>query len=186
MAKKKKTDIFDIMVLTPEEASKMLLEEAKKETPDLQVIEDLLVHTLADVNIKDEWGGTALMYASTSKNIKCVELLLKHPKIDVNLQDNDGHTALWHTVEEIEGMSSIVKLLLEAGANPDIKHNDENIDNIYSTRDLILYICYRYELFSNDDYIWEYDGDGDGDEDFQEYDYDEICEIRDLIEKYSN
>jgi len=168
MAKKKKTDIFDIMVLTPEEASKMLLEEAKKETPDLQVIEDLLVHTLADVNIKDEWGWTALMNAAASKNVKCVELLLNRPGIDVNVQDKDGWTALVGAIEMLDYVS--VKLLLEAGANPNLQDHEGNSIAFQSL----------YEMIGEYEYANEFDDDTD----YDRHDYATMKKIKDLLEEY--
>ena len=89
----KKLEIYEYMVLTPEEATKMFWEESLKEKPDLQFIEDILAYSPIDVNVQNEWGWTALMLAADEGNEKCVELLLKHPGIVVNLQDEDGDTA---------------------------------------------------------------------------------------------
>ena len=93
MQTEKKTDIFDIMASTPEEATKMLREEFWKQTPDFQVIEDILAYSHIDVNLQDRNGRTALMVAAYRRNEKCVELLLNHPGIDVTLKNHKGFTA---------------------------------------------------------------------------------------------
>jgi ankyrin repeat protein len=89
----KKLEIYEYMVLTPEEATELFWEELEKDNPDLQVIEDILAYSPIDVNMQDRYGWTALIEAMYRRNEKCVELLLNHPGIDVNLQDEDGDTA---------------------------------------------------------------------------------------------
>ena len=89
-----KPDIFEILTSTPEEVHKMLIEELKKDEPDLELIDDILTYTLVDVNAQDERGGAALMYAASEGKEKLLELLLSHPGIDVNLQDQEHWTAL--------------------------------------------------------------------------------------------
>jgi ankyrin repeat protein len=94
MQTENKLEIYELLVLTPEEASELLFEELKKKRPDLELIEDILTYTLVDVNLQDKWGWTALMLATIMGKEKFIELLLNHPGIDVNLQDYDGWTAL--------------------------------------------------------------------------------------------
>jgi serine/threonine-protein phosphatase 6 regulatory ankyrin repeat subunit B len=110
MQTEKKTDIFDIMASTPEEATKLFWVEFWKQTPDLQVIEDILAYSHIDVNLQDELGWSALMVASDRGNEKCVELLLKHPMIDVNLQRKGGYMALMYAVSW--GNEKVIELLL--------------------------------------------------------------------------
>ncbi|EAU89993.2 ankyrin containing protein [Coprinopsis cinerea okayama7 len=50
----------------------------------------------AQVNLRDNLGGTALMRAASSGRLEAVQRLLDDPEIDVNLQDHDGRTALMH------------------------------------------------------------------------------------------
>jgi ankyrin repeat protein len=73
---------------------------------------------------------TPLMLAVLAESSKSVELLLKH-KAKVDLRDADGHTAIWQVSEEIHRQNSrrkvelekIRRLLLQAGANPNIRDN---------------------------------------------------------------
>lgn len=49
---------------------------------------------LAEINIKDNEGKTALMYAAKDKdNLEKVKLLIEFGA-DINTKDNDGNTAL--------------------------------------------------------------------------------------------
>ncbi len=89
-----KLNVYELLVLTPEEASEFLLEELENRYPDLQFIEDILAYSPVDVNVQDDEGRTALMFAARWGNEKPVELLLKHPGIKVNMQDEGGWTAL--------------------------------------------------------------------------------------------
>jgi len=170
MAKKKKTDIipYELMLLTQEEATKLLLEEAKKETPDLQVVEDILAYSPIDVNIKDEWNDTPLMIVAGSKNVKCLKLLLKHPKIDVNVQD-DGTTALVSAIGSLDYVS--VKLLLEAGANPDIKDRWGG--------------SVAFDCLSGMMQEYEYADEFEDDTDYDHHDYATMEKIKKLLNRYS-
>ena len=93
MQTKTKPDIFEIMVLTPEEATKMLWEELEKDNPDLELIKDILAYSPVDVKVRDYWDLTALIVAAKDGKEKCVELLLNHPGIDVNVQNKYGERA---------------------------------------------------------------------------------------------
>ncbi|MEM7594691.1 MAG: ankyrin repeat domain-containing protein [Cyanobacteria bacterium P01_A01_bin.83] len=49
---------------------------------------------MAEINIKDNEGKTALMYAAKDKdNLEKVKLLIEFGA-DINTKDNDGNTAL--------------------------------------------------------------------------------------------
>jgi ankyrin repeat protein/ppGpp synthetase/RelA/SpoT-type nucleotidyltranferase len=60
---------------------------------DLQSVKRLLKDGV-DVNAKDDYGWTALHYASQNGHDKVVEQLLVKDGVDVNATDNDGLTAL--------------------------------------------------------------------------------------------
>ncbi len=80
-----------------------------------------------DINLKDEYGNTALIYAckysNTISNIETLKLLLEHGA-DVNLQDRDGDTPLIYACRYSNTTSNIetLKLLLEHGADPNIQN----------------------------------------------------------------
>lgn len=74
-----------------------------------------LINAGADVNAKDAWGMTALMYAAQSDYAEPdrVKLLLDHGA-DINARDNKGETAL--RIARRKGDTAVVKLLLAVGA----------------------------------------------------------------------
>jgi ankyrin repeat protein len=121
-----KLNIYELLLLEPEEANKMLLKESREVNPDIQVIEDILAYTLVDVNARNEDGWTALMWAAHMGNEKVVELLLNHPGIDVNLQNESGWTALMYGA--FWGKEKSVELLLNhPGIDDNLRRNDGQI-----------------------------------------------------------
>ena len=56
-------------------------------------VELLLQRKDIDVNIPDESGCTALMYACICRYSEIIKLLLKKRGIDVNIKTHDGYTA---------------------------------------------------------------------------------------------
>ena len=85
-----------------------------------QVVE-LLLSKDPDINIENNNGWTALMYASRYGHHQVVELLLsKDP--DINIQDNDGWTALMDA--SCYGHHQVVELLLSKDPDINIQDND--------------------------------------------------------------
>lgn len=74
---------------------------------------DMLVMLIrvADVNLKDSRGFTALIYAAKNGRIACAKLLLNEEDTDVNAQCELGYTALHYACEI--GSVGTVKCLLE-------------------------------------------------------------------------
>ena len=72
----------------------------------------------ADVNSRDEYGSTALSWASYRGNKDLVTLLLAQPGIKVDQTSVDGNTALMAAAEN--GHAEIAEMLLMAGANVSI------------------------------------------------------------------
>jgi ankyrin repeat protein len=77
-----------------------------------------LIESGLDINHKDKNGETALIKAVTYRRAEMVELLLSRGA-DIDAQNNDGFVALHHT-----SSLTIMNILLEAGANPDVQTND--------------------------------------------------------------
>ena len=67
----------------------------------------------ADVNVRNRWGETALLWASYVGHTEVVELLIEKGA-DINVLDNNGYTALMWASKK--GHTEVVKLLKEAGA----------------------------------------------------------------------
>lgn len=76
---------------------------------------------------RNRYGGNALIPACERGHVETVRLLLSRSKIDVNHVNNLGWTALLEAVILGDGGPrhiEIVKLLLAAGADPNIADND--------------------------------------------------------------
>jgi len=76
---------------------------------------------------RNRYGGNALIPACERGHVETVRLLLSRSKIDVNHVNNLGWTALLEAVILSDGGPrhiEIVRLLLAAGADPNIADND--------------------------------------------------------------
>lgn len=87
-----------------------------------------------NLNIKDSYDQTPLMYAASQNNAEAVQILI-NSGADPNLQSDDAWTALMYAARD---NPEVIKTLLTNGANPDIVNNDgqtaldiakENFDN---------------------------------------------------------
>lgn len=74
----------------------------------------LLLEHGANANAKDQFGQTALMYATWTVNTSAADLLLEHGA-DPNLTFSAGHTVLMNAV--IDRNTELIRLLLAHGAN---------------------------------------------------------------------
>ena len=92
---------YDLITMPEYQAGELLFDEIAKSSPDLQFINDLLEYSKVFVNWQDDWGVTALMWASWKGHTEIARMLLEKPEIDVNLQDEDGYTALMWASEEV-------------------------------------------------------------------------------------
>ncbi|MEI0518875.1 ankyrin repeat domain-containing protein [Brachyspira murdochii] len=87
-----------------------LLEASKNN--DLETLK-ALIENGADVNVKDDYNKTALMYASEKGHLEIVKYLLDKGA-DINAKDNYGKTALMYASEK--GHSEVAKFLKSKGA----------------------------------------------------------------------
>ena len=101
--------IYDIIIMTPEIAGKVLFDECMKESPDMELIKNILELSPVDVNLQNSGGDTALMRASWYGYPQIVKLLLERPETDVNLQNKSGWTALMKA--SWKGRTGIVNLI---------------------------------------------------------------------------
>ncbi|ORU95042.1 MAG: hypothetical protein A6F71_10360 [Cycloclasticus sp. symbiont of Poecilosclerida sp. M] len=81
----------------------------------------MLLNAGADVNARDMYNVTVLIYAVSRRTADMVKMVLdKKPKVDS--QDKYGWTALIHAF--LRGNIDIVQLLMEAGADVNIKKSN--------------------------------------------------------------
>jgi len=83
----------------------------------------------ADVNTRNAWGWTPLMFAVDYGHAETCKLLIQNGA-DVNARNNAGWTILIYAVikqEQNQEYAGICKFLLSAGANPFLKTNDGRI-----------------------------------------------------------
>ena len=116
---------IDFNSLTPEQATVMLLrgwdDGTIKNSDNLQHLLDLG----ADINVTDENGVNPLMKAANkTDDVKCLQLLLQ-AGIPITARDNSGRTALIAALagNKVEN----VRLLVDAGANVNIKLSENNL-----------------------------------------------------------
>lgn len=94
-----------------------LMTAVRDEQPDMNRVQSL-IQDGADINRRDSDGWTALMHANSVEAIK----FLINNRADINAVDDRGRTALIINAEG--GESALCKYLVELGADPDIKDND--------------------------------------------------------------
>ena len=85
---------------------------------DITSVRELL--SKVDVNVKNEYGATGLMYA-VGKGYDDIAEVLLNAGADPNLKDGDGWTSLM--LAAFSNRFSIVDLLIKRNADPTIKSN---------------------------------------------------------------
>ncbi len=95
-----------------------LVEATRRGYSDIAMI---LIDAGADVNSKDAYGVTAMMYAAICGSVEVLERLIEEGA-DVNSQDVDGRTVLIETLTtENDIPVSAIQSLIKAGADPNIR-----------------------------------------------------------------
>ncbi|NBV28175.1 hypothetical protein EBS02_04035 [bacterium] len=97
-----------------------------------------LLSVKADPDIQDHDGHTALHYAVDSQKNEYILKLLLECRADPDRANQCGRTALHAAVEKQH--SSLVKLLLQYGANPNLKDDQGHtvIDDLPALKDLVV------------------------------------------------
>nr|WP_045466374.1 ankyrin repeat domain-containing protein [Vibrio hyugaensis] len=90
------------------------------DTPPESIL--FLIEQGLDVNAVDSYGYTPLIYAVRQQNLPAIKLLLENrAKKLINHRPEDGATPLKMVFDRKPYSAEIVKILLEAGADPDAK-----------------------------------------------------------------
>lgn len=103
----------------------------KKNQAEVIPLINELIKNGTNVNLKDNEGKTALMYAASSGFIEAAKLLLEN-KVEIDAQDNWGKTAFSHLFKTFMYTTpeffktEMVKILIEYGANMEIPDSNGN------------------------------------------------------------
>jgi ankyrin repeat protein len=87
---------------------------------DSEIVAELLKHG-SNVNVQDKNGETPLHFAAREYRPEAAELLIKAGAA-VSAQDIHGNTPLWRAVFESRGRGKMIKLLLSAGSDKNLKN----------------------------------------------------------------
>ena len=95
---------------------------------------------IEDINDMGVCGHTLLYTAVDLEYTEFVEYILSLPDVDVDLGDDREFTPLHRAAED--GNKEIVKMLMEAGANPELKNEDDDTPEMIAydieTREILM------------------------------------------------
>ncbi|MBV8327446.1 ankyrin repeat domain-containing protein [Chryseobacterium sp.] len=105
-----------------EEYGRNLLQEAIVD--ESFEIFDYLLTCGIDVNHSDKNGQTPLHFSVVYNNYEITKKLLSIKIIEINKKDKYGNNPLWTAVFNSKGYYEIVKLMMQHGADPASKNNN--------------------------------------------------------------
>lgn len=109
-----------------------------------------LIPRVSNINYKDEWGNTALMFASFKGQIEIVKLLVDSGA-DINIQNNEGNTALY--LASKYNHYEVVQYLIEMGANGNVPNifgvTAYKISKVKGNQDIIELLSKQQTSFDN-------------------------------------
>ena len=104
---------------------------------DIGTVRKLLAED-ADVNDRDSFNNTALLYAAKHGKFECVRLLIEHGA-DTNIANENGYTPL--ICAAIIGAENVVGDLLKAGADVQCRLKDDKSQDNSTALSLARYRC---------------------------------------------
>ncbi len=123
--------IDELEILTPDELGKFLLDEVRKDPMDVQFIQDLITCG-CHIDIRDEFGFTALHIAAYCGDIELVQFLISSGA-PVDAKNKADRTAL-HWAAQM-GHLEVAKFLISKRAQVDVRDiNGETPWDIASDR----------------------------------------------------
>ena len=111
----------DLNSMSPEEIQDLFFEECKKQTPDINLIKNILDNGLLDVNAKNKNGQTPLDWVVRQENVDITKLLIK-AGADVNAKSDFDSVPLFWPV--MQNNIEIANLLIKAGADLNARDKD--------------------------------------------------------------
>lgn len=102
-----------------------------------EILSYIIEHATPDLNKVNRFGGNALIPAAEKGHLETVKLLLAVGKEPIDFQNNFGYTALIEAVALRDGSEvyqEIVKVLLENGADKNIRDNQGMTAGDYAAR----------------------------------------------------
>ncbi len=85
-------------------------------------IAERLLSSGLDVNVQDNDAWTPLHFAAQERSAEVAKLLIENGA-DIDAKEINGNTPLWVAVMNSSQDTQVVGILVDAGANPDIKNN---------------------------------------------------------------
>lgn len=86
-----------------------------------KALAERLIAEGCDVDLQDARGWTPLHFAAQEWSAPVAAILIKKGA-SVNLQDENGNTPLSNAVFNSRGRGELIRILIEAGADPDIEN----------------------------------------------------------------
>ena len=113
-------DIYELMMIPPNKKAEMIMDEIRKDKPNLNIVRDLIA-----LGANLDWQGndgimSALHYCAVLNRPEILRLLIS-AGADLNIQDNYGRTALHDCADYYH--PDIARMLIDAGANVNIQSN---------------------------------------------------------------
>jgi len=128
----------DINVVDTDKRTVLMVAVTKKDIPTVE----FLLKKGADVNAQDSGGWTALAFAAQNNSVEIIKHLLKYaPKMDS--RDEYGNTPLWRATFNSRGEGGVIKLLLDNGADRNIK-NESGVSPLELARTIANYNVHQF------------------------------------------
>jgi ankyrin repeat protein len=115
-------DPHELMMIPSYKKAEMIVDEIKKDVPNLNLVSDLIVlGANVDWQDEDNFNRTPLHVAVINGQLEIAQVLLD-AGADVNVQTNGGRTPLHDAAQN--GSLEIARMLIDAGARKDIRDNE--------------------------------------------------------------
>ncbi len=110
-------DPYELMIIPPNKKAEMIVDECKKDEPNLNLVSDLIVlGANLDWQDEDNYNFTALHRAAGYGRVEIARMLID-AGANLNVQNTWGNTPL--RMGAGNGRVEIVRMLIDAGANVD-------------------------------------------------------------------